>query len=255
MRIGGRARVWVALVGVLVALGVPAEAATKRGELVLRGVSGGMTASLPAGVRLDVRDGFLPAPSGNIRGVVIREASTGALVLASVSMAVPASERVTFFQRGQGYESGRLSGRFRITLLGDKKGAPDVVLPVEGISGRKVLNLNGGAYLKGVGVGDPAGAQSSYRAGMLEIFHSMGFIWAWSVKRGAGLHRVQFCVAPEGGDCLPDSPVTLNTGPTTHSGAHFSAPATRPPGKYDLVLDITSAGATGPVGMVGYLFI
>lgn len=255
MHVGGRTRVWLAVVGVLAALAVPANAAPKRGEIVLRGEAGAATVSLPAGLRLLVADGFVPQPSGRLRGFVVREA-TGALVLAAVSLDLPKFDRVAMFQRGQGYETGRVGGgRYRISLLGDDRTAKDIVIPVEGLSGRRVLDLRGGVFQAGISLVNVPGGGSSHRLGSLRLNSATGLIWAWAVERGAGVHRTQFCFVPKGVDCQPDAAVKVSTGATKLSGTHFSAPADRPPGEYDLVLHTNSAGVLGPIAMVGLTFI
>ena len=256
MRIGGRLRLWLALAGTLLALAVPATAAPSRGSLVLRGTGGGTTVSLPDGLRLLVADSFTPAPSGNVRGFVVREAGSGELVIAALTLALPGFDRVRIFQRGQGYEDGRLrAGRYRISLLGDARGAKDIVIPIEGLRGSRVLKLDGGGYLGGGHLSDASGGAPSYRLGTFEVFLPMGLIWAWAAKRGTGLHNVQFCMVPQGGDCPPQEGLGLDLGPKQYGGVHFSAPSTRPTGKYDLVLNTTSIGDHGPVAMVGMLFL
>jgi len=255
MRIGGHRRVWAVLVAILGMLAGPADAAPKRGEIVLRG-AGGITVTLPAGLRFLVPDGFMPAPSGRARGFVIREASTGGLVLAAVSVDLPGFERVKLFSRGQGYEDGRVgAGRYRITVLGDAKALKDIVLPVEGLGGSRTIALTGGAYSNSVMLSDPTGGASRYRAGTLELAQPMGLIWAWAVQRGTGLHNVQFCFVPEGAGCPPQEGVGLDAGPKSYSGSHLSVPATRPYGKYDLVLNTRSVGAAGKVALFGLIFI
>ncbi len=256
MRIGGPLRLWLALAGLLLALAAPADAAVKRGELVLRGDAGAQTFVLPE-VRLLVPDGAVPAAHGHIRGYVIREAISGELVLAALSYDLPGFSRVRVFSRGQGYESGHLAaGRYRIALLGDAKGAKDITIPVEGlISGRRVVPLNGGLYLRGIGIAEPTGAGSSYRSGPIRIAYPMGLIWGWGAERGIGVHRTEFCFVPSGTDCSPDTSLAVHPAPTRLGGSHFSAPSTRPPGEYDLVLNSTSVGPAGPVAIVAWVFL
>lgn len=256
MRIGGPLRLWLALAGLLLALAVPADAAVKRGELVLRGDAGAQTFALPE-VRLLVPDGQVPAPHGRIRGYVITEVISGALVLAALSYDVPGFPRVRVFSRGQGYESGHLAaGRYRISLLGDAKGAKDISIPVEGlVSGRRVVRLNGGLYLRGMSGGDPSGSAASYRLGPLRLAYPMGLIWGWGAKRGVGVHGTEFCFVPTGTDCAPDTAVAVHPAPTMLGGSHFSAPAARPPGEYDMVLNTTSIGPGGAVGLVAWAFL
>ncbi|HVF21236.1 MAG TPA: hypothetical protein VNA14_13485 [Mycobacteriales bacterium] len=256
MRIGGRTRLWLALAGMLLALGLPAHAAPSRGQLVLRGQAGGTTVSLPAGLRLVVPETFTPAPSGRVRGFVLREASSGELVLAALTLDLPGFDRVRIFRRGQGYEDGRLpAGRYRFSLLGDARNAKDIVIPIEGLRGSRVLKLDGGSYSSMGTLSDRTGRAASYRLGTFEVFHPMGLIWAWAVKRGTGMHNVAFCMVPKGDDCPPQEGLALDLGPKSYSGVHLSAPSTRPTGKYDLVLNTNSVGDAGPVAMVGMLFL
>ena len=259
MRIGGHARLWLALVAVLTVLAVPANAAPKKGEIVLRGTEGGITVALPKGVRFVVPEGYQPAPSGKVRGFVIREAA-GALVLAAVSVDVPGFDRAAIFQRGQGYDDGRLDGgRYRISLLGDAKGAKDIVIPVEGLAGRRVVEMRGGGFQGGISYPapdtPPGVVTGEYRAGPLRLYYGMGLIWAWGVQRGVGLHRTKFCLVPTGTDCEPDTDFAINTAESETSGMHLSVPANRTPGEYDMVIDTTSVGEGGRVGMIGYVFL
>lgn len=246
--------VWVLCLVALALLGLPATAAPARGEVVLTGTAGGLTASFPRPVRLLLRDGFVPSPSGTMRGFVIREAS-GALVLASANVSMPGMGTVGVFERGQGYEALRLpAGRYRIVLLGDARGR-DIVIPVEGLAGRRVLAMRGGVLQNPVSFGEPTGAYGSYRVGPFAIRPGVGVLWAWAVDRGAGAHVINFCVVPTRAACpATGSPEVLLT-PKRFGSTHVSAPSTRPPGVYDFVLQTTSAGITGPVAIVGWAFL